>query len=517
MQPQEILKKVFGYDRFRPGQAEIVSKLLSGQDVLAVMPTGAGKSLCYQVPALALPGITIVVSPLVSLMKDQVGALVQAGVAAAFLNNSLTDNQKALMLRRAREGWYKIIYVAPERLEMSGFQRFAQEQPISMVTVDEAHCISQWGQDFRPSYLRIRDFVDSLPQRPVVGAFTATATARVREDIRTHLALQAPYEVTASFDRPNLYFATRRALPSEKPSVLLELVLQEGENAGIVYCSTTRQVDDTTRLLQSRGIRAAAYHAKLEPEVRRKNQDDFLYDRVQVMVATNAFGMGIDKPNVRFVIHYNMPKDLESYYQEAGRAGRDGDPAGVRCCIPAPMCAPSAFLSKRSRRRTTACPADVKAEAARKAEERLKYMTFYSTTPRCLRGFILNYFGEQAPARCGSCSCCLAAQAAAEAASMPAAPVKPARRRPAAAESESLNEFEEKLLAGLYALRKRLAGKQNLPAYMVFNDATLREMARKKPLSLDELLNITGVGEKKAARYGVEFLRLIEDAVESRS
>lgn len=318
MQPQEILKKVFGYDRFRPGQAEIVSKLLSGQDVLAVMPTGAGKSLCYQVPALALPGITIVVSPLVSLMKDQVGALVQAGVAAAFLNNSLTDNQKALMLRRAREGWYKIIYVAPERLEMPGFQRFAQEQPISMVTVDEAHCISQWGQDFRPSYLRIRDFVDSLPQRPVVGAFTATATARVREDIRTHLALQAPYEVTASFDRPNLYFSTRRALPSEKPSVLLELVLQEGENSGIVYCSTTRQVDDTTRLLQSRGIRAAAYHAKLEPEVRRKNQDDFLYDRVQVMVATNAFGMGIDKPNVRFVIHYNMPKDLESYYQEAG-------------------------------------------------------------------------------------------------------------------------------------------------------------------------------------------------------
>lgn len=517
MQPQEILKKVFGYDRFRPGQAEIVSKLLSGQDVLAVMPTGAGKSLCYQVPALALPGITIVVSPLVSLMKDQVGALVQAGVAAAFLNNSLTDNQKALMLRRAREGWYKIIYVAPERLEMPGFQRFAQEQPISMVTVDEAHCISQWGQDFRPSYLRIRDFVDSLPQRPVVGAFTATATARVREDIRTHLALQAPYEVTASFDRPNLYFATRRALPSEKPSVLLELVLQEGENAGIVYCSTTRQVDDTTRLLQSRGIRAAAYHAKLEPEVRRKNQDDFLYDRVQVMVATNAFGMGIDKPNVRFVIHYNMPKDLESYYQEAGRAGRDGDPARCTLLYSGTDVRTIRFFIEKEQEADNGLPADVKAEAARKAEERLKYMTFYSTTPRCLRGFILNYFGEQAPARCGSCSCCLAAQAAAEAASMPAAPVKLARRRPAAAESESLTEFEEKLLAGLYALRKRLAGKQNLPAYMVFNDATLREMARKKPLSLDELLNITGVGEKKAARYGVEFLRLIEDAVESRS
>ena len=222
--PHSILKKVFGYDSFRPGQEEIVSRLLAGQDVLAVMPTGAGKSICYQVPALLLPGITIVVSPLVSLMKDQVGALVQAGVAAAFLNNSLTDNQKALMLHRAREGWYKIIYVAPERLEMPGFQRFAQERPISMVTVDEAHCISQWGQDFRPSYLRIKAFVDGLPSRPVVGAFTATATAHVRDDIREQLALQKPYEVTTSFDRPNLYFETRRALPSQKPKELLELV-----------------------------------------------------------------------------------------------------------------------------------------------------------------------------------------------------------------------------------------------------------------------------------------------------
>ena len=231
---RSILKKVFGYDSFRPGQEEIVDQLLAGRDVLAVMPTGAGKSICYQVPALLLPGITIVVSPLVSLMKDQVGALVQAGVAAAFLNNSLTDNQKALMLRRAREGWYKIIYVAPERLEMPGFQRFAQERTISMVTVDEAHCISQWGQDFRPSYLRIKEFVDSLPSRPVVGAFTATATARVREDIRNHLELQNPYEVTTGFDRPNLYFETRRALPSQKPRELLDLVLKERDNAGIV-------------------------------------------------------------------------------------------------------------------------------------------------------------------------------------------------------------------------------------------------------------------------------------------
>ena len=521
--PHSILKKVFGYDSFRPGQEDIVRRLLDGQDVLAVMPTGAGKSICYQVPALLLPGITIVVSPLVSLMKDQVGALVQAGVAAAFLNNSLTDNQKALMLRRAREGWYKIIYVAPERLEMPGFQRFAQEKLISMVTVDEAHCISQWGQDFRPSYLRIKEFVDSLPNRPVVGAFTATATARVRDDIRSHLELHQPYEVTTGFDRPNLYFETRRALPSQKPKELLDLVLREGDNAGIVYCSTTKQVDETARLLQSRGIRAAAYHAKLDAEVRRKNQDDFLYDRVQIMVATNAFGMGIDKPNVRFVIHYNMPKDLESYYQEAGRAGRDGLPSRCILLYSGTDVRTIRFFIDKEMEADNGLPADVKAEAARKAEERLKYMTFYSTTQKCLRRFMLNYFGEAAPEKCGNCSCCLFAEQNAQELEERAAAAKQraaanSRRLSArrVAANTDLSGADEKLLAALYALRKRLAAKQNVPAYMVFSDATLREMVQSKPLSMDEFLNITGVGEKKAARYGMAFLRVIEEMVNSR-
>ena len=540
--PHSILKKVFGYDSFRPGQEEIVSRLLAGQDVLAVMPTGAGKSICYQVPALLLPGITIVVSPLVSLMKDQVGALVQAGVAAAFLNNSLTDNQKALMLHRAREGWYKIIYVAPERLEMPGFQRFAQEREISMVTVDEAHCISQWGQDFRPSYLRIKAFVDGLPSRPVVGAFTATATAHVRDDIREQLALQKPYEVTTSFDRPNLYFETRRALPSQKPKELLDLVLKEGSNAGIVYCSTTRQVDETARLLQSRGIRAAAYHAKLDADTRRKNQDDFLYDRVQVMVATNAFGMGIDKPNVRFVIHYNMPKDLESYYQEAGRAGRDGQPARCTLLYSGTDVRTIRFFIEKEMEADNGLPADVKAEAARKAEERLKYMTFYSTTQDCLRGFLLHYFGEAAPKKCGNCSCCLAAEQEAQ------LQVEYSRRRAAdnARRLEMqqyekgknnklrqqqeifaeyrrknrvdvmLNDSDEKLLGKLFEVRKRLAAKQRVPAFNIFSDAVLREMAQKKPRDMDELIRINGVGEHPAMMYGKDFLRVIIREVGSR-
>ena len=540
--PHSILKKVFGYDSFRPGQEEIVSRLLAGQDVLAVMPTGAGKSICYQVPALLLPGITIVVSPLVSLMKDQVGALVQAGVAAAFLNNSLTDNQKALMLHRAREGWYKIIYVAPERLEMPGFQRFAQERPISMVTVDEAHCISQWGQDFRPSYLRIKAFVDGLPSRPVVGAFTATATAHVRDDIREQLALQKPYEVTTSFDRPNLYFETRRALPSQKPKELLDLVLKEGSNAGIVYCSTTRQVDETARLLQSRGIRAAAYHAKLDADTRRQNQDDFLYDRVQVMVATNAFGMGIDKPNVRFVIHYNMPKDLESYYQEAGRAGRDGQPARCTLLYSGTDVRTIRFFIEKEMEADNGLPADVKAEAARKAEERLKYMTFYSTTQDCLRGFLLHYFGEAAPKKCGNCSCCLAAEQEAQ------LQVEYSRRRAAdnARRLEMqqyekgknnklrqqqeifaeyrrknrvdvmLNDSDEKLLGKLFEVRKRLAAKQRVPAFNIFSDAVLREMAQKKPRDMDELIRINGVGEHPAMMYGKDFLRVIIREVGSR-
>ena len=521
MTKEEVLKIYFGYDTFRGGQEQVIDALLAGRDALAIMPTGAGKSICYQVPALVLPGITLVISPLVSLMRDQVTALAQMGIPAAFLNSSLTFRQYLLALDRAKAGRYKIIYVAPERLETEGFRVFAEQADISLVAVDEAHCISQWGQDFRPSYLNIPAFVKRLKKRPPVGAFTATATQDVKADIEKLLELDRPLRLATGFDRENLFFAVRQ--PQNKQESLVDLVRSRPDQCGIVYCATRRTVEETCGLLQEAGISATRYHAGLEPEERQKNQEDFLYDRMQVMVATNAFGMGIDKSNVRYVIHYNMPKDLESYYQEAGRAGRDGQPARCTLLYSGTDVRTIRFFIDKEREADNGLPADVKAEAARKAEERLKYMTFYSTTQHCLRGFLLQYFGEAAPKKCGNCSCCLAAEQEAQlqveyarrrAAQSADRLEKPRRAKPAAA--GSLSEADEKLLNALYAVRKRLAGKQNLPAFMVFNDATLREMAEKKPMSIDELLNISGVGEKKAARYGNAFLRVIEDAVGSR-
>ena len=403
-----ILKHYFGYDSFRPGQEKLVDAILAGQDVLGIMPTGAGKSLCYQVPALLMSGITLVVSPLISLMKDQVGALNQAGVHAAYINSSLTDNQIAKALAFAKQGRYKIIYVAPERLETWGFLDFATHVEISMITVDEAHCISQWGQDFRPSYLKILEFLKKLPYRPVLTAYTATATAEVRDDIMDILNLRDPFVLTTGFDRENLYYAVKR--PRDKYRELLSYLKEREEkmpgSSGIIYCLSRKNVEEVCYQLREDGFSVTRYHAGLSDKERKENQEDFIYDRKQIMVATNAFGMGIDKPDVRFVVHYNMPKNMESYYQEAGRAGRDGEPA--ECILYyAPIDNRTNRFLIENGEENEELDAITKQIVMERDWERLRQMTFYCYTKECLRHYILNYFGEQTSGYCGNCLNCL--------------------------------------------------------------------------------------------------------------
>ena len=404
MDKYQVLKKYFGYDSFREGQEKLIDGLLTGQDVFGIMPTGAGKSLCYQIPALMFQGITLVISPLISLMKDQVAALNQAGVYAAYLNSSLTQGQYFKALDFARKGKYKIIYVAPERLLTESFLDFAIHADISFISVDEVHCVSQWGQDFRPSYLKIVEFIDRLPRRPVVGAFTATATQPVREDVTRILQLRNPRIVTTGFDRSNLYFEERTA--KDKMEQVLRLLQEHEGESGIIYCITRKLVEEVYENLKARGIAVTKYHAGLSDEERRTNQDDFIYDRCSLMVATNAFGMGIDKPDVRFVIHYNMPKNMESYYQEAGRAGRDGEPSSCILLYSGQDVRTNQFFIENNRENEELSETELE-EVIAKDRERLKKMTYYCYTKDCLREYMLGYFGEPAKGYCGNCSNCL--------------------------------------------------------------------------------------------------------------
>ena len=403
MTKQEILKTHFGYDTFREGQEAVIDALLAEKDVLAVMPTGAGKSICYQVPALMMKGITLVISPLISLMKDQVRSLNQAGISAAYLNSSLTQGQYFTALRYAKAGRYPIIYVAPERLTTDAFLDFAQSADISMIAVDEAHCVSQWGQDFRPSYLKIAEFVAQLPKRPVISAFTATATKEVREDIARLLGLRDPFCTTTGFDRENLYFAVKT--PKDKYKEVHDYILEHPDDSGIIYCLTRKMVEEVCGKLIRDGITATRYHAGLSDEERRNNQDDFIYDRCHVMVATNAFGMGIDKSDVRYVIHYNMPKNMEGYYQEAGRAGRDGDPAECILLYSGKDVVTNQYLIERGQDNQELDAATWRLVRERD-QERLKQMTFYCFTHDCLREYILKYFGEYGKSYCGNCLNC---------------------------------------------------------------------------------------------------------------
>ena len=400
----KVLRRFFGYSSFRRGQEEMVDCLLSGRDALGIMPTGAGKSICYQVPAIMMYGVTIVVSPLISLMKDQVNSLIQQGINAAYINSSLTSEQFSKVLQYAYKGKYKIIYVAPERLLTSDFLRLCRMVDVSMVAVDEAHCVSQWGQDFRPSYLNIKNFIASLPYRPVIGAFTATATSEVKDDIVKILELKDPLLVTTGFDRPNLFFSVLR--PVKKRDKLIELIRERRGKSGIVYCITRKKVEEICDFLNSQGFMATRYHAGLDDEERRKNQEDFVYDRKPIMVATNAFGMGIDKSNVSFVIHYNKPKNIESYYQEAGRAGRDGEEADCILLYGRADVRTNRFFIENAEPNPQ-LSAEQNDMVRKREEERLKYMTFYCTTSDCLRGRILKYFGEDYKEKCGKCSNCI--------------------------------------------------------------------------------------------------------------
>ncbi len=610
----EVLSRYFGYTQFRGAQEELIDAVLSGRDVLGVMPTGGGKSLCYQIPALLLPGITLVISPLISLMQDQVLALKSVGVPAAYLNSSLSLEQQSLVLRNLRQGRYKILYAAPERLLGEGFLAMAREVPISLVAVDEAHCISQWGQDFRPSYLKIPEFLQALPQRPVVSAYTATATPTVRRDIQKCLNLQNPLVKVTGFDRPNLRFEVRT--PDSKRGTLLTLLALRKDKSGIVYCSTRKEVDSVCSFLLDKHFAAARYHAGLPDELRRKNQEDFLYDRKTVMVATNAFGMGIDKSNVSYVIHYNMPQSMESYYQEAGRAGRDGEPAECILLFGKRDIVTAKFLIEKSYEESE-LPEEDRALLKQQDMKRLWAMVDYCQTPGCLRQYILSYFGQYNTPKCGNCGNCAPPKKEKPPALLgtpgtlgtkditkEAQMVLSCVRRIATAlghnstvtmtvrvlrgskdkrllenkldglstyglmnaySREELREIiaqlveqgyldcgngeileptpasaeilfrgravtvtmeetalrerfpqsgtviaDSKLLADLKALRKCLAEEEKVPAFVIFSNATLEDMAKKHPKTMDEFLTVSGIGRVKAQRYGTAFLKELE-------
>ena len=401
--PEEALKVLFGYDSFRAGQKPVIDSILSGRDAFAVMPTGAGKSVCYQIPAMLLPGITLVISPLISLMQDQVKALNEAGVSVAFINSSLSKSAFYDTVRKARQGLYKIIYVAPERLVTDGFLELARNVQISMVTVDEAHCISQWGQDFRPSYMKIIEFVRMLEERPIISAFTATATETVREDIVCTLELKNPYVLVTKFDRDNLFFQVDK--PKNKDQYILDYIEKHTEDSGIIYCATRKNVDSLYDLLKSRGISVAKYHAGMGAAERKKMQDDFVFDYTSIVVATNAFGMGIDKSNVRFVIHYNMPQSMENYYQEAGRAGRDG--LDSKCIL---LFSPQDIIINRfllDHKEMSDLDSMDRETVKERDFRRIQIMERYCYTTECLRNYILKYFGENPEKPCDDCGNCL--------------------------------------------------------------------------------------------------------------
>ena len=553
-----VLRDIFGYASFRPGQERIIDTILSGRDVLGIMPTGAGKSLCYQVPALLMPGITIVVSPLISLMCDQVKTLNRKHVHAAWLNSSLTPAQLRKACRLAAEGFYKLIYLSPERLLTPAFISLASRMKISMLCVDEAHCICQWGEEFRPAYRRIPEFISALPVRPIVCAFTATATPAVRDDVIHFLDLHRPSCMTYGFDRPNLYYEVLH--PRDKISTLRTLLARHRGECGVIYCLTRRSVETVANHLRADGVPVTCYHGGLTREMREMNQAAWLSGESPVIVATNAFGMGIDKPDVRFVIHYNMPGELEEYYQEAGRAGRDGqhadcimfssyrdvvinefflrssekneedghsggiaadngnrtDAGGDRNGRNRADAAEEHAVKKKPERKFSPSDRRSAAQHMRHKREKLHAMMRYAGGHRCLRAFMLEYFGEHAGSFCGNCSVCLSLPSPAPAAGISsAAPpaggigrtlFRPKTRTDQQAAFGCSADEDPELYQHLRSCRLRLADRIGKVPAAVFSDQVLHHMAAAVPVSWFSLFLISGMNPVKCIKYGAEFL-----------
>jgi ATP-dependent DNA helicase RecQ len=604
-----ILQKDFGFAAFKEGQKAIIETIISGRDVLAVMPTGAGKSLCFQVPALALAGTTVVISPLISLMKDQVDSLSIMGVEAAFINSSLPPEEMRRITAKARSGAFKLIYVAPERLELDNFRALLAKLDIALVAVDEAHCISQWGHDFRPSYRNISSMIATLPKRPTIAAFTATATPQVKNDITTMLDLRHPFSLVTGFDRANLYFEVEK--PAAKFAYLTGFLQQHGDASGIIYCATRKTVDSISEKLNALGFPCTRYHAGLTEEERAENQDAFINDHVPIIAATVAFGMGIDKSNIRYVLHYNMPKTMEHYYQEAGRAGRDGEAA--QCILlysPADIIT-NKFLIEQGD--------DQNARTGN--YKKLQEIIDYCHTGICLRRYILNYFGEvQAPEKCGNCGNCLntieqkvitleaqkilscikrmgerfgsgltadvlrgaqtvrirelgfeklstyglmseyskpaITELIAYLAAMgmvdvcgdqyPVLSLNKAayawlksnkeltirhlvkldeakkgstslgrKRKAGLTPLDDLSSDRQILFEKLRQLRREIAASQKVPPYVVFSDATLLDMCKTVPTEDNSMLSVSGVGNVKLEKYGLQFLTVIREHLQS--
>ncbi|WP_101912711.1 DNA helicase RecQ [Megasphaera vaginalis (ex Bordigoni et al. 2020)] len=597
MQPTDVLKQYFGYTAFRPGQEAVVTALLQQRDSLVIMPTGAGKSLCFQIPALLMPGLTLVISPLISLMKDQVDSLLNQQIAATFINSQCTFEESKERFSQICRGKFKLVYISPERLQNEFFTSLMKELPLAMVVIDEAHCVSQWGHDFRPSYGAISSWIEALPQRPVVSAFTATATEKVKGDMLALLGLQKPQLFIGGFDRPNLYF---RVVGNGDRMAFLEAYLREHRrDSGIIYGATRKDVDRIYQRLQRQGFSVGRYHAGLSDEERRRVQEAFSYDRLAVIVATNAFGMGIDKSNVRFVIHYQMPKNMESYYQEAGRAGRDGAPGECILLFSRQDIMIQNYLIERS----------VHDQQQQRHEKLLlRQMIDYCEQPGCLRRAILAYFGETPAWRdCGHCGNCdspkveekitpevrliclcvdelkgrfgmtmvcdilkgtanakvrrygfegkasfgmlgdfsqeeirslirtclqlhfleqsdgqypvLSLTAAGREQLQSGRTVVRTKRIAAAPSAEKKKRFsadiDEVALRPVFeilrSLRYRLAKEEQIPPFVIFSDATLWEIAGRRPQSLDELGEVKGVGSFKLHKYGHIFLEALRE------